>query len=318
MALTTPTVLVLRALGIGDLLTAVPALRGLRRAFPARRIVLATPAKLAPLVPLTTSVDDILPTEGLVRLRWSGPAPVLAVNLHGAGPESIQILTAVRPARVLSHRHVSFPGLTGPLWKAGQHEIRRWCRLLGHAGISCDPADFLLTTPDTASPAPGVTVLHPGASHRSRQWPPDRYAAVARTLIAAGHRMVITGNQDEKPVAARIAAAAGLDQSQVLAGKLGLLELAALVAEAELVICGDTGIGHLATGYRTRSVRLFGPVSPKLWGPPETDSRHVVLWSGRTGDTFADQPDPGLLEIGVDDVLDAAQNADEHPAISSG
>jgi ADP-heptose:LPS heptosyltransferase len=72
------------------------------------------------------------------------------------------------------------------------------------------------------------------------------------------------------------------------------------------VICGDTGIAHLATAYGTPSVVLFGPVSPRHWGPPPGRPQHQALWAGYTGDTFADRPDPGLLRITTADVLDAA------------
>jgi ADP-heptose:LPS heptosyltransferase len=77
-----------------------------------------------------------------------------------------------------------------------------------------------------------------------------------------------------------------------------------LVATARLVICGDTGVAHVATAYRTPSVLLFGPVSPHLWGP--LHGPHQVLWHGGTGDTFAEEPDPGLLKITTEEVLDAA------------
>ena len=50
---------------------------------------------------------------------------------------------------------------------------------------------------------------------------------------------------------------------------------------------------------------LFGPTSPSRWGPPP-DDRHVVLWKGSTGDPHGDEPDPGLLRITVDEVLEAA------------
>jgi ADP-heptose:LPS heptosyltransferase len=60
----TPTVLVLRALGVDDLLTAVPALRGLRSAYPKHQMVLAAPAPLAELAALTGAVDQLLPPLG--------------------------------------------------------------------------------------------------------------------------------------------------------------------------------------------------------------------------------------------------------------
>ena len=91
----------------------------------------------------------------------------------------------------------------------------------------------------------------------------------------------------------------------MLAGRPGLRDLAALVAAAERVICGDTGIAHLATAFRTPSVVLFGPVSPARWGPPPDRPWHRALWAGRRGDPHAAVVDPGLLSIEVPDVLAA-------------
>jgi ADP-heptose:LPS heptosyltransferase len=301
------TVLVLRALGLGDLLTAVPALRGLRRAHPEHRVVLAAPAPLGELAALTGAVDELLPTAGLVPL--AAPPPEVAVNLHGRGPQSIAILRALRPGRLLTHAHPEHPEVPGPPWRDDLHEVRRWCRLLGSAGIACDPADLRLHRPAGPSPAPGAMVVHPGAAFPARQWPAARYAAVARELARGGRPVVVTGDAGERQLAEQVATDAGLPDGAVLAGRTTLGQLAALVAEADLVICGDTGMAHLATAYGTPSVVLFGPVAPRHWGPPPDRRQHVALWAGRTGDTFADRPDPGLLRITTGEVLAAAATA---------
>jgi ADP-heptose:LPS heptosyltransferase len=156
---------------------------------------------------------------------------------------------------------------------------------------------------------PGAVVLHPGAKHGARRWPAARFAAVAITLRAEGHRVVITGTRAETELASFVGRAADLPPGDVLAGRTDLEELAAVVAEARLVISNDTGTAHLATAFCTPSVVIFGPMAPALWGPPPDRPWHVALWTGRRGSPFAEQPDPGLLEITVPDVLAGAEAA---------
>lgn len=300
-------ILVLRALGLGDLLTAVPALRALRRARPEERVVLAAPAGLADVVELVDAVDELLPTAALGALDWSGPPPCLAVNLHGAGPHSIADLLAQRPGRLLTHQHPACPDVPGLGWRGDLHEIDRWCRLIEYGRFPADRTDFALPAPSLPNPAPGAVVVHPGAAHAARRWPPERYAKVAAALSTAGNHVVVTGSERERDLAVVVAEAAGLPDSAVLAGKTGLGELAALIAGASLVVCGDTGAGHLATAFHTPSVLLFGPTPPKLWGPPPDDPRHVPLWAGDVGDPHADHPDAGLLLVSEHQVLIAAE-----------
>ncbi|UGT91731.1 glycosyltransferase family 9 protein [Mycobacterium ostraviense] len=308
MAVASPgdTVVVLRALGLGDLLTAVPALRGLRRHYPGARISLAAPAGYRELALLTGAVDDVLPTAGLGDVRPLPQPPALAVNLHGRGPESIDHLLGWRPAAVITHRHRRHPELAGPPWDCGRHEVDRWCSLLQWAGIPCEPTDVTVRRP-TVEPGPtGAVVIHPGASAAARRWPAERFAAVAAALADDGHEIVITGSAAESDLTHDVARRAGLPSSAVLAGALELPELAALVADSRLVICGDTGVGHLAAATGTASVVLFGPTAPGRWGP-RGPAPHVALWAGGLGDPHADVPDPGLLRVDVAAVLEAGR-----------
>jgi ADP-heptose:LPS heptosyltransferase len=307
-----PVALVLRALGLGDLLVAVPALRALRRARPEHRIVLATPAPLAPLAELTGAVDAVLPTAGIDDLRRPpGPAPDLVVNLHGAGPQSHAALDATGPATRIGFGGV--PGWAGPTHAevlAGQpHERELWCAPLEWHAIPTDPLDLRLQPPTRGAPA---VVVHPGAAFGAKRWPVERFAAVAAALEGRVP-VVVTGSAAERDAARGVAELAGLPADRVLAGRTSVRELCAVVAGAELVVCGDTGVAHLASAFGTPSVVLFGPVGAARWGPPP--GPHVALEHPgvRRGEAFADDPDPALLAIGVDEVLDATATVTHDP-----
>jgi ADP-heptose:LPS heptosyltransferase len=288
-------ILALRALGVGDLAAGVPAIRGLRNAFAGEDLVLAAPAWLTPLIDLIGGVDRVVPADGLPAMP-----PRLAVNLHGRGPQSHRLLETVSPGALWAF---DYPG--GPQWRDEEHEVRRWCRLLRHYGVAADESDLALAVPEVDAPE-GVTIIHPGAKSPSRRWPPDRYAAVARALSAAGHRVVVTGSAAEHDLAVRVAARAGLDPGAALTTGLG--ELAGLIARARLLISGDTGVAHLATAYGTPSVVLFGPMSPARWGPPPGRPWHRAIWHGRRSEP-GDSPEPGvhpaLLAIDTAEVLAA-------------
>ncbi|MFI8193607.1 glycosyltransferase family 9 protein [Streptomyces sp. NPDC085946] len=310
-----PRVLVLRALGLGDLLAGVPALRALRRGFPGHEIVLAAPAELAPVAAATGAVDLLLPAAAPGRavpatLDWTGPPPDVAVDLHGNGPPSHRLLMALRPARLLAFAHPGTPEVEGPPWYAEEHERDRWCRLLRAYGIDADPADLRLPRPAAASPAPGAVVVHPGAGSPARCWPVERYAAVAAALRERGRRVVVTGGAEEADPVARLAKRAGLPDTDVFGGGLPFERLSALVAGARAVVSGDTGIAHLAAAHATPSVTLFGPVAPSRWGPP-AHPRHRALWYGPEGDPHGRTPDPALLRITPDDVLTALDGLPE-------
>jgi ADP-heptose:LPS heptosyltransferase len=339
-----PTVLALRALQIGDLLVAVPALRALRRGFPEHRLVLATTEVLGPIVDRIGGVDALLPAPGPTTLSWKGPPPDVAVNLHGTGPQSHHALDALTPGRRIGFRcPQARPGWEGPEWDAvaaaHPHERVRWCALLEAVGIAVDPDDLslrppaarvtlpgpgvaarasrrrepILVRPDSA-PGPGVPVrasrpilVHPGAAFGAKRWPVERFAAVAAALDGPDAPVLVTGSAAERDLAGAVARAAGLPGDRVLAGRTDLGALCDLVARAALVVSGDTGVAHLASAYGTPSVVLFGPVDPAQWGPP-AGGPHVALArpAHRRGARFADDPDPALLAIGVEEVLAAA------------
>jgi ADP-heptose:LPS heptosyltransferase len=308
---TRPLALVLRALYLGDLLTGLPALRMLRGTLPEYHLVLAAPVEFGRLAVAAGVVDAVTAAHELVPLRQPPLGADVAIDLHGNGPASRDLLAATRPRRLIAYAG-------GPyVWNAAEHEVTRWCRLVGAAfGVAPPWPGVRDQLPVPAEELPrGVTVIHPGAKAAARRWPAARFGEVARELRARGHDVVVTAGPGEDGLAHRVADA---DHAAMLA-ELTLPRLLALVAAARLVVCGDTGVAHVASAYGTPSVVLFGPTSPALWGPP-ADERHHVLWHGGevaggvgagdphgrgAGDPHAGRPDPALLAITVDEVVHA-------------
>lgn len=342
-----PVVLVLRALGLGDGLTGIAALRGLRRAFgPEMSLVLAAPAGIGGWLVDRGVVDDVLVTPDLddVVESWravhDGRRPEVAVDLHGRGPRSHRLLQALRPERLIAWRCPQAGHLDGPVHDEAEHEVRRWCRLVASTtGAGCGPEDLVLAPPVptalSAALPPGYVVVHPGAASGSRRWPADRFARVVESLAADRPAVVVTGSAGERDlVEAVVGSTAGV---LPLAGVLDLDGLAAVVAHAGLVVCGDTGVAHLATAYRVPSVLLFGPTPPAGWGPCLDLDRHRVLWhgpdlapgsppgsspgssQGYRGDPHGAVVDPALDRITVAEVLAAVPPAaDAAPSVSGG
>ncbi|MET1065166.1 MAG: glycosyltransferase family 9 protein [Arthrobacter sp.] len=299
-----PLLLVLRALQLGDLLVAVPALHALRRAYPRHCLVYAGPAWLRDAVALVGGYE-LLPTPGLSEpLAVEQGAVDIAVNLHGRGPESQFLIDCIGARQVISHASDRWDG---PRWVEDIHERRRWTRLLQWHGISADADEVGLRPSAVRTPRPGSTVVHVGAAFGSRLWPESRFAEVGSCLAESGHRVVLTGSDAERARAVAVAEQAGLPEDVVLAGRQTLGEFVAVVAEARLVVSTDTGAAHLAAAYRRPSVVLFGPAPPERWGPPP--GPHVVLSKAqlRRGDPFAADPDPALLGVRTQEVLDAVR-----------
>jgi ADP-heptose:LPS heptosyltransferase len=299
-----PVLLVLRALKLGDLLVAVPALRALRRAYPRHRLLYAAQNWLDDGLALVGGYE-LLPTHGLDEPLPLRPGTVdVAVNLHGRGPESQGRVEALRANRTISHGSGRAPG---PPWLEGIHERERWTRLLTWHGIDADPQELSLSPPGVPTHLPGATVIHVGAAYGSRLWPSERFAAVAAELRQRGHSIVFTGGSTERHRALDVARQSGTGAGSVLAGRQSLGQFASLIAAARLVVTADTGAAHLASAFGRPSVVLFGPATPEEWGPPP--GPHIVLTKPelRRGDTFAREPDPALLGVSVQEVLEAVR-----------
>jgi ADP-heptose:LPS heptosyltransferase len=294
---------VLRALQLGDMLCAIPALRALHAEYPAARITLVgLPWARELAARFRRYVYDFLEFPGFPGMpeRAADPDAIgaffaqakaagfdLVLQMHGSG-EITNPLVVLMGARHTAGFYRAGRYCPDPEryveWRDDEHEVLRYLRLMERLGVPArgSALEFPLHERDwhewtALGLEPGrYGVIHAGSQLPSRRWPPERFAAVGDALADEGLPVVLTGTQAEKDIASRVAAhmrAAALD----LTGKTSLGGLAALVARARLVVANDTGISHIAAALKAPSIIVASGSDPRRWSP--LDRRlHRVLW----------------------------------------
>lgn len=110
-----------------------------------------------------------------------------------------------------------------------------------------------------------LIAIHPGcgARHlkgaRAREWPKENFALLADTLAKTYDAYILlTGGKDEIFLTETIASLMNI-KPLILAGKIDIGKLAAILERCALFISGDTGIMHLASALGLRTISIFGP-----------------------------------------------------------
>jgi ADP-heptose:LPS heptosyltransferase len=293
-------IVVFRALQLGDLLCAVPALRALRGAYPQASVTLiALPWARELATRLCQYVDEFVEFPGFPGLP-ERPADMdrlarffeemhrrafeLAIQLHGSGEVTNQIV-----ALFGAHASAGYyrPGQWRPdgerfhEWRSDEHEVLRWLRLVELLGAPARGThlEFPLREADwqywRSLRLHHYAVIHPGSQLPSRRWPAERFAEVGDALAAEGLRIVLTGTAGEAQLTKRVRLHMR-EPALDLAGRTTLGALGALIARARLVVCNDTGVSHIAAATRTPSVVVACGSDPRRWAPLNRELHRVL------------------------------------------
>ena len=274
---------------LGDTVMAVPALRALRRGHADSRLAL-----VGPWATLLAGQDlaDVLvtyPRSWAGRLaRWDG-LRALRASTAILLPNSMEAALAARYWR--ARRRVGFDTngrdwlLTDPVPTPGPrgHQVDQYLLLIEHFGISAGVRTPRLAVPPRESPArvtarellrdagvvreerrPVVGIQLGAAYGPSKLWPPARIADLCRGLGDAAGVPVLLGARDDVALARRLVDETGVAS---VVGRDSPELLTAVLAELDALVCGDTGVGHLAAALGTPVVALFGPTDPALTAP---------------------------------------------------
>jgi ADP-heptose:LPS heptosyltransferase len=248
-------------------------------------------------------VDDLAARrfdQAFVLSSFHQSALPLALLLRMAGVPAIAATSVDYPGSLLDVRHRISDDV---------HEVERSLSLVATLGYELPPGDDRALRVERPGAAPlgegGYVVVHPGASVPARAWAPERSAALVRALVAAGHRVAVTGASSERALTARVAGRDGID----LGGRTDFAGLADVLANADCVVVGNTGPAHLAAAVGTPVASLYAPtVPPVRWRPWQVPHELLFVDVPCAGCRARECPVPGhpcLGGVAVADVVAA-------------
>ncbi len=299
-------VLVFRALQLGDMLCAVPALQALRAALPAAHIALiGLPWAVQFAQRFAALIDEFIAFPGHPQLPEPASDPDgwpdfrrslcerradLAIQLQGSGELSNRIVREFGARTTVGYARdadADGPGFF-PYPQYG-HESARLLALMAALGFSthgCRLAFPWQAADEAALQATGLpqqlqgrpyVCIHAGARDPARRWPTDAFAAVADSLADTFDlQVVLTGTADERRLADRLALA--MRQAPIIAAQSWPIgAMAACIDGAQLLVCNDSGASHLAAALHVPSVVVFRQDTLDRWAPPDRRLHRCVL-----------------------------------------
>jgi ADP-heptose:LPS heptosyltransferase len=146
-----------------------------------------------------------------------------------------------------------------------------------------DEDRLALSRCDADVPATGTYACIVPGKQSSFAWSIAGFAAFADRLAGAGLRIVLAGAAGESSTTRAIRDLMRMPALE-LAGKTDLGALAALVADARLLICGEVGVTHIAAGVATPSIAI-GAHPDAQRRAPLNRRRHRLITLSRNGST---------------------------------
>jgi heptosyltransferase III len=285
------SILVIKLRYIGDVLLSTPMLLALKAAYPTARLTALVNRGTEEILSGNPCVDEALPLDkGSFAATWSFASALrrrgfdMVVDLTDADRSAFLTWMSRAPIRIgFNDEHRGrgrcYTEVVQPV-PGVRHRIDRNLEILKLLNIeagSKNPQVWL--TPEEEASADhlldqlGVqrstfmVTLQPGARYWFKAWPPERFAELADQLTSHyGCQVLIGGNCQEVDLAQQIQKMAK-SHPIVMAGRTTIKQFAAIVRKSALFVGNDSGAMHIASAVGTPVVALFGPSSPRQWGP---------------------------------------------------
>jgi lipopolysaccharide heptosyltransferase II len=297
-------ILFIRVDRIGDMVVSTPALRAIKRSSPGAHLTVLASRSNAQLLRHDPHVDRVLVWDGvrplgspigflhranrLARARfdavidpmtghdlrtaliaWLSRAP-MRIGYAGYGRE-VFFSHICRPGgdRLMVDLILDLTYILGARPDGGTPQLR----LLP---IELEQARCRLTSSGSAGRP--LVAIHPGAHYPSQRWPADYFARMAQHL-QRDHacRVILLGGPEDGTLIKRIQASAAMDLAAF--ERLDVRQTAAMIAQADVLVCNNSGPLHLAAALGTPTLSFMGPTDRDRWMP--AGPGHVVLRQDR-------------------------------------
>lgn len=286
-------ILVITRRYLGDTLLVTPLLSALRQAYPVAEIDVLLTSSNVGMLENNSDIHQLIPVASKPNL-WAFVSQLF--RLFRRYDLAISTQTGDRPTLYAAFAGKFSVGFVPAKPKSGWRQrfiLNAWLEfsldqshaLLGNlrfcSFLNIDPC-YQVTpprsqTPVAAMPRARFAVMHIMPQWRYKQWRRQGWLEVADFLHRQGYQIVLTGSRQQNELDMINAIAEQLPDDTVnLAGQLSLGQLTTLIEHAELFIGPDTGITHLAAATGTKTFAIFGPTSPRKWGPwPKNYANHT-------------------------------------------
>lgn len=299
MSLQSPErILLVRLSSIGDIILTTPLIRCLREKFPASRIDFLTKAKYAELIRHHPGLSTVLefPDNGDLRALQAQRGSIrrhqydLILDLH-KNLRSIFLTLGLRRSTIrrikkYGVRRFFLVKMGLNFYRKIQPVYRRYLDVAADFGVQDDRRGTTLYFPTHIASAiddmlaarvsspENLICLAPGAGKATKRWPLPSFIAVARSLAERGYHCCILGDDRDRLLGRELMQA--VPDCIDLTGRLSLLESAAVLRRARLLITNDSGLMHMAEAAGTPVVAIFGSTVRELGFFPYRRQSRVV------------------------------------------
>jgi len=288
-------VLIIKPSSLGDVVTALPVLRALRRTFPRCRVLWMLSATCAPLVEGDADLDGVvLFDRRRLGRAWRSPGALLdlerflrglrkqrfdwVIDLQGLFRSGFFAWASRAPVRAgfADAREGARMFYTHSIRVSAAHAIDRNIELAGQLGIDASREDLRLTVATDARAFADETFRRLGLKRGGfvacvppTRWSNKRYPARHWRAVAAGLSktapVVLLGADGDRDLCDAIAD--GSPRVANLAGRTTVPQFAAMIACSALVICSDSAAQYIATAVGVPALTLIGPTRVERTGP---------------------------------------------------